>query len=118
MIVLLLCSTNLLASNQDSISSAYISSKGVLYTDNCVLISYDNIRKVNAKLIELEYEKEINKNLKEIIINDSIAISRLQNYIDNVEVEHKSEVKSLKKKLVVAEGCSAGAIILLIIALL
>ena len=35
-----------------------------------VLISYDDIRIVNSKLIQLKYEKEINDSLKVIINND------------------------------------------------
>lgn len=48
---------------------------GELVTSNdSVLISYDDLRIVNSKLIELEYEKAINRTYRNIIANDSIII--------------------------------------------
>lgn len=40
-----------------------------------VLISYDDLRIANSKLMELEYEKRINTNLRQIVYNDSIVIN-------------------------------------------
>lgn len=39
-----------------------------------VLISYDDLRKVNAKMVKLKYEEEINDSLRSIIKNDNIII--------------------------------------------
>ena len=65
MIVLLGCSINSLGRNND------ISSTGDL---DSTKISYNDLRIVNSKLIQLDYEKQINANLRTIIKNDSIII--------------------------------------------
>ena len=53
-----------------------------------VLISYDDIRIVNSKLIQLKYEKEINDSLKVIINND-----------DKIIKEYNNNIKSLNTKI-------------------
>ena len=53
-----------------------------------VLISYDDIRTVNAKLIQLKYEKEINDSLRVIIKND-----------DKIIKEYNNNIKSLNTKI-------------------
>lgn len=40
-----------------------------------VMIAYDDLRIVNSKLVELDYEKQINANLRQVIANDSIIIN-------------------------------------------
>jgi hypothetical protein len=40
-----------------------------------VMIAYDDLRVVNFKLIELDYEKQINANLRQVVSNDSIIIN-------------------------------------------
>ena len=112
MIVLLSCSTNLLIS-----SVAANSSTGGLPEDS-LTISYDDLRKVNSKLIELEYEKDINKHLSSIIYNDSIAIHGLRNRIQTIETDCEKRVKNVKRERNVAGGIGIGAIILLIISIL
>lgn len=114
-VLLLAFSLNLLASDKDSAQSSLT---GVLVSDNYALVSCDALRLANAKMAELEYEKEINKNLKEIVFNDSIIISSLKTNIEIVEEEHKQEVKSVKKKLYIAEGCSGVLVILLVLAII
>lgn len=69
MIVLLNYSMSLFAN--DSLHS----STGVLVNQDSTMISYDDLRIVNSKLIELDYEKEINSNLCAVVHNDSIVIS-------------------------------------------
>lgn len=69
MIVLLNYSMSLFAN--DSLHS----STGVLVNQDSTMISYDDLRIVNSKLIELDYEKEINSNLRAVVHNDSIVIS-------------------------------------------
>lgn len=39
------------------------------------MIAYDDLRIVNSKLVELDYEKQINANLRQVIANDSIIIN-------------------------------------------
>lgn len=73
MIVLLGYSINLSANNTD-IDDLHPSTGEVVQPKDSVLISYDDLRLANSKLIELEYEKQINNNLRSIIFNDSIII--------------------------------------------
>lgn len=73
MIALLGYSINLSANNTD-IDDLHPSTGEVVQPKDSVLISYDDLRLANSKLIELEYEKQINNNLRSIIFNDSIII--------------------------------------------
>ena len=106
MIVLLSCSIN-------SSSKSLTSSTGRIEQDS-VTIAISDIRKANAKLIELSYEKDINKNLRQIIVNDSILAEQArQRYI-----LLDSSCKKIKKQRNVAY-CSTGvAIVLLILSLI
>ena len=54
-----------------------------------VLISYDDIRIVNSKLIQLKYEKEINDSLKVIINNDNKIIKEYNNNIKSLNTKIK-----------------------------
>lgn len=114
-VLLLLFSTNLLANDNDSVSFPFT---GVLIGNNYAVVSYDALRIANAKMVELEYEKEINVNLKQIIIEDSITINKLKNYIETAEINHNEEVKTLRKKFFISTGCGAGVLVLLILSLL
>ena len=114
-VLLLAFSMNLLADKADSVYSSFT---GVRVSNDYALVSYDALRIANAKMAELEYEKEINKNLKEIIYNDSIIINEYKQYIEVEEVEHKAEVKGLRKKLVISSGCGVGCFILLILVII
>lgn len=71
-IVLLGYSTNLYASNP--IDSLNLSTGEVFVLEDSVLISYNDLRIVNSKLIQLDYEQQINAKLRTIIKNDSIII--------------------------------------------
>lgn len=68
MIVLLSCSTSLSskANNQTSFTGR----------QDSIYVSIDDIRKANSKLIQLQYEKDINNSLREYIRNDSIIIKQ------------------------------------------
>lgn len=76
-IVLLGCSISLLASNT-GIGCTHLSTGGVVVEDaivkDSVLVSYNDLRLANSKLIELDYEKKINNKLRSVITNDSIII--------------------------------------------
>lgn len=106
MIVLLSYSINLS-------SKVYIPFTGGLEHDS-IKVAIDDLRKANTKLIELSYEKDINKNLRQIIVNDSILAEQArQRYI----LLDRS-CKKIKKQRNVAY-CSTGvAIVLLILSLL
>lgn len=81
MIVLLGCSINLLGKNNE------VSSTG---EQDSTKISYADLRIVNSKLIELEYIKQKNIKLNDIIYNDSIII-------DKYKVMNNSLIKSNNK---------------------
>ena len=110
MIALLSYSMNSLASECDTIPSTG--------RQDSVLIAYDDLRKVNSKLIELEYEKEINKNLRNIITNDSVAINNLRSRIYNMDGDCDRRVKQVKKERNIAGGIGIVAIVLLVISIL
>ena len=86
MIVLLSCSTSWCQND-----NATISSTGELTASHdSVLIAFDDLRKANAKMVELKYEKEINDSLRSIIKNDDIIMreyslrNKLNKLRDNV----------------------------------
>ena len=76
------------------------------------------ISKVNGKLIELEYEKSINRHLSTIITNDSIAIRNLNFRINMLDRDYSKRINEVKKQRDTAVGISIGAIVLLIISIL
>lgn len=49
-----------------------------------VLVSYDDLRIANSKLVELDYTKQINNKLYQIVHNDSIIISNYKSVNDNL----------------------------------
>ena len=91
MIVLLSCFIN---SYGNTINN---SSTGELEQKDSILISYDDLRIVNCKLIELNYERETNTILRKIIRNDSLIIDTL--IFDNTRLTNKVQIlnKSNKK---------------------
>lgn len=102
MIVLLSCSIN-------SLSKSSTSSTGRIEQDS-VTVAINDIRKANAKLIELSYEKDINKNLRQIIRNDSILAEQArQRYI----LLDRSCKKVTRQRNVAY--CGVGATIVLLI---
>lgn len=106
MIVLLSCSIN-------SSSKSLTPSTGRIEQDS-ITIAISDIRKANAKLIELSYEKDINKNLRQIIRNDSVLAEQArQRYI----LLDRSCKKTTKQRNVACCG-AAGVIILLILSLI
>lgn len=106
MIVLLSCSIN-------SLSKVYIPFTGGLEHDS-VKVAIDDLRKANTKLIELSYEKDINKNLRQIVRNDSVLAEQArQRYI----LLDRS-CKQIKKQRNIAYYSSGVAFVLLILSLL
>lgn len=102
MTVLLSCSIN-------SLSKSSTSSTGRIEQDS-VTVAISDIRKANAKLIELTYEKDINKNLRQIIRNDSVLAEQArQRYI----LLDRSCKKVTRQRNVAY--CGVGATIVLLI---
>ena len=66
-----------------------------------VLISYDDIRTVNAKLIQLKYEKEINDSLRVIIKNDDKIIKE---YNNNIKSLNTNINKAIKQRNIIGLG--------------
>ena len=96
MIVLLSCSTSWCQND-----NATIPSTGELTaTPDSVLISFDDLRKANAKMVELKYEKEINDSLRSIIKNDDIIMREYSRNVDAL----KKQVKQTKRQRNLAIG--------------
>lgn len=97
-----------------------IPSTGVGEPDS-VLVAISAIKVANAKIIELKYEKEINKNLRDCIQNDSILISALSTNLSACEINSNNKIAEIKKQRNIAIGAGSGTsllfLILLIIAL-
>ena len=91
MIALLGYSTNLYASNQTEFLN--LSTGEVFIPEDSVLISYNDLRIVNSKLIQLDYEKQINANLHTIIKNDSIVIRDYKLLNDRISKSCKKAVR-------------------------
>ena len=78
-----------------------ISSTGELTTSpDSVLIAFDDLRKANAKMVELKYEKEINDSLRSIIRNDDIIMREYSRNVDAL----KKQVKQTKRQRNLAIG--------------
>ena len=108
MIVLLSCSTSWCQND-----NATISSTGELSaTPDSVLISFDDLRKANAKMVELKYEKEINDSLRSIIKNDDIIMREYSRNVDAL----KKQVKQVKRQRNLAVG--GGILVTLSLAVL
>lgn len=92
MIVLLGYSINLLANNTN-VDSLHLSTGDVVQPNDSVLVSYDDLRLANSKLIELEYEKQINNNLRSVIYNDSIVIRDYQILNERINKDYKKVIR-------------------------
>lgn len=112
MTALLNCSTSWSKSDNDSINS----STGGL-TQDSVLIAYSDLRVANGKMVELKYEKEINKHYRTIINNDSIAINNLILRIGNMEENHKRDIKRYKRERNILGVTAFGAFVSLLVSL-
>ena len=95
-IVLLSCSISWCQND-----NATISSTGELTASpDSVLIAFDDIRKANAKMVELKYEKEINDSLRSIIKNDDIIMRKYSSNVDAL----KKQITQAKKQRNLAVG--------------
>ena len=110
MIVLLSCSTSWCQND-----NATISSTGELTASpDSVLIAFDDLRKANAKMVELKYEKEINDSLRSIIKNDDII---MREYSSNVDALKKQITQAKKQRNLAVGGGLLATISLALLAI-
>jgi hypothetical protein len=95
-IVLLSCSTSWCQNDNTTIPST-----GELsVTPDSVLISFDDLRKANAKMVELKYQKEINDSLRSIIKNDDTIMREYSRNVDTL----KKQITQAKRQRNIAVG--------------
>ena len=92
MIVLLSCSTSWSKNEHNQILSTGEST----HSSDSVLVSYEDLRKANAKMVELKYQKEINDSLRSIIANDDIIRREYDNNINILKKQIKKESRKFK----------------------
>ena len=110
MIVLLSCSTSWCQND-----NATISSTGELTASpDSVLIAFDDLRKANAKMVELKYEKEINDSLRSIIKNNDII---MREYSRNVDALKKQIIQVKKQRNLAVRGGLLATISLALLAI-
>lgn len=88
MIVLLSYSINLSANNHTNLLTGERENR-----KDSVLIAYDDLRLANSKLVELKYEKEINRKLQQVIYNDSIIIKDYTILINKYNKDCKKAIR-------------------------
>lgn len=108
-IVLLTCFTNLYADDSTNPSTGEL-----VESNDSVLIAYDDLRIVNAKLIQLEYEKEINNNLRNIIENDNLIIQDYKTLNETIIKDCQKAIKQRNIALGVGGVFFIGSIFLLL----
>ena len=92
MIVLLNCSTSWCQNENYTISSTGELDNNI----DSVYISYDALRKANAKMVELKYQKEINDSLRSIIVNDNKIMREYSRNVNALEEQLKQTKKGRK----------------------
>ena len=103
----------LLSYSINSSSKVHIPFTGGLEHDS-IKVAIDDLRKANTKLIEKKNKKDINKNLRQIIRNDSVLAEQArQRYIllDRT-------CKKIKKQRNIGVGAAIGSILLFIISII
>lgn len=83
-----------------------------------VLISINAIKVANAKMIELKYEKEINRNLRDCVQNDSILIDALSTNLAACKINAETKITEIKKQRNIAIGAGSGTSLLLLVLLI
>lgn len=94
-----------------------ISLMGELQSDT-ICIPIELLKVANAKMVELDYEKQINQSLREVLYNDSIVIADLRNTIEHNEVVYNNTLTKVELQRNIAFGTSGLLLVLLIISLL
>lgn len=108
MIVLLGYSINCLANKSDN------SSTGGLSEADSVKIAYDDLRLVNSKLVELDYTKDSNTKLKNIISNDSIIKEKFKTLTDKLSIKNTTYRRQRNICFIVAVATTVGLFVSLI----
>ena len=110
MIVLSSYSTSWCQNEQDTIPST----GERISTPDSVLIAFDDLRKANAKMVELKYEKEINDSLLSIIVNDDKIIREYSSWNNSLT----KQISSYKRQRNIAIGGGLAAALSLVITLI
>ena len=110
MIVLLSCSISWSRNENNQI----LSTGELTHSSDSVLVSYEDLRKANAKMVELKYQKEINDSLMSIIANDGII---RREYDNNINVL-KKQIKQENRKYKIAVGGGLLATLSLVVMLI
>jgi hypothetical protein len=69
-------------------------------------------------MVELDYEKQINQSLREVVYNDSIVIADLRNSIEHNEIVYNNTLTKVELQRNIAFGTSGLLLLLFIISLL
>ena len=105
--------------NNTYVDNLHLSTGDVVVQDiivkDSVLISYDDLRLANSKLIELDYEKKINNNLRSIIVNDSIIIQDYKRL--NIQLNKDCKKYIRQRNIVIGGGITVFSIITLLLLL-
>ena len=109
-IVLLNCSISWCQNDNHTISST----GELTATPDSVLIAFDDLRKANAKMVELKYEKEINDSLRSIIKNDDII---MREYSRNVDALKKQITQAKRQRNIAVGGGLLATISLALLAI-
>ena len=98
---------------------AHISSMGVaaLPIDSLVVVPISAIKKANAKMVELEYEKKKNEHYREMVFNDSLVIASYRRRLEEEDRKHILQINKVKKERNIAYGASAAFLIVSILSL-
>jgi hypothetical protein len=85
-----------------------------------VLVPLSAIKTANAKMIELEYEKQLNRELLELSSNDSILIDALYTNAYNDAIVYENNIKKVKnqRNMAITIGSGSSLILLLLLILL
>lgn len=103
------CSINSLGNNRYCISPT-----GEVDNLDSLIIAVEDLKIVNSKLIELEYQKQINNKLKEVVRNDSIII---RNNI-NVNKQLNKDIKKITTQRNICFGVAIFSVYLTTLLLL
>lgn len=93
------------------------STGGLEQTDTVVSIPISYIKIANSKMVELKYEKEINKSLRQVISNDSLIIDGINTELDNCLRESDIKVRQIKKERNIFIGTTIASVIVTILLL-
>lgn len=120
-LLLLTCSTSWCQSELDDPDYNYTFPTGEVESIDSVLVPISAIRIATAKMVELNYEKEINATLRECVQNDSLLINALSTNLAACEVNTNVKVAEIKKQrniaIITGGGTSLLFLVLFIIAL-